>query len=171
MAFGCNLWEVPCLALQWRQPQQRAPSRKQPQAPFIFSMGFVCNLLPFARKFWLRAQFSLCCGCHRNLSWGNAWGFLWLGKPTGTGSLPRTSWIPAASFCVGCRQPTPSCPKGTRSCLLKPDRCFAPFECEWGLQSASQMETAPFLYHKGVSSWSQTWGMLPHTWIESTYSS
>lgn len=109
------------------------------QAPFALSLGIIGHLLQFARKFLFCSLFSPCCGCHRNISWGSIWGFPWLGRSTEAGSALRTGWVPAAAFCVGCQQLTPGYQKGRHSCLLQPDRCFPPFECEWKLWSTSHM--------------------------------
>lgn len=117
----------------WVSPRKEIPGSIYP------FLGLCWHLLLFARKFLLRALFSLGCDCHRNISWGSIWGFLWLGRSTETRSVLRTGWIPAAAFCVGCQQLTAGYPKGMHSCLLQPDRCFSPFQCEWGLWSTPHM--------------------------------
>lgn len=116
------------------------------QAPSSLSLGFASRLLLFPRKFLLHVPFSLCCGCHRNISRGSIWGFLWLGRSAGAGSALRTGWIPVAAFGVGCQELTPAYPKGMHSCLLQPDRCSSPFECEW----AHHTWDSPLLYKKGA---------------------
>lgn len=120
--------------------------------------------LEFASKFLLCALFSLCCGCHGNISWGRVCGFVWLGKSSETGGLLRTGWISVPSFCVGCQQPPPRSPKRMHSCLsclLKPDRCFGPFAC---------VRTSA--YHKWrqlLSRITKVYPTIPDVWDIATY--
>lgn len=95
---------------------------------FLWALSVTCSCLPgnsysMSRFPWAVAAMGISAEAVFEVFFG--WG-----KSMETGSLLRAGWFPGALFHVGCQQPTPSYPKGIHSCLLKPDRCFIPFDCE-----------------------------------------